>query len=247
MAPVSSSLTIWAIVLAAGSGRRYGSLTNKLLARLGEKPVLMHTLEAICEMPRLSGVVLVGPESMLDVGRLAFAGRNLPLFHTEGGDSRRDSVWYGLQALARQNPDWVLVHDGARPVVSASLQARLLDAAKAYLDGSVVRGIVPGLPPPDTIKRVEEILGTQLVAETLPRDELMAIQTPQLFSYEALCKAHQAVSQSVKVTDDAQLIEHDGGQVMVVAGDPGNLKVTTPDDLALAEWQLSRRSGGRGW
>jgi 2-C-methyl-D-erythritol 4-phosphate cytidylyltransferase len=149
-----------------------------------------------------------------------------------GGLKRQQSVALGLQALRRC--DVVLVHDGARPLVTADIIERVVEAAVEH------GAAVPAVPVRDTIKRVD---GDRVV-ETLNRDELRAVQTPQGFRYELLVQAHErAREEGFYGTDDATLVERLGHPVAVVPGSPENLKITTPEDLLLAEALLQWREG----
>lgn len=145
-----------------------------------------------------------------------------------GGDSRSESVRAGLAAVA-DAAEIVVVHDAARPLAPPSLFDAVIAAVRAGADGAV-----PALPVADTVKEVD---GEQVVA-TLRRERLVAVQTPQAFRAERLRAAHAAGGGA---TDDAALVEAGGGRVVVVPGDPDNVKITTPRDLAWAEWVLRER------
>jgi 2-C-methyl-D-erythritol 4-phosphate cytidylyltransferase len=146
-----------------------------------------------------------------------------------GGATRAHSGRAGL-AVVPASADVVLVHDAARPLATEALFAAVIDAVRDGADGAV-----PGLPVADTIKRVD---GDRVI-ETVPRDDLVAVQTPQAFRADALRAAHRDRADG---TDDAALIERDGGKVVVVPGDPANVKVTAPDDLELVAMLQARRS-----
>ena len=217
-------------MVAGGSGRRFGQL--KQFAPLGGRLVLEWAVEA-CR-PHSAGVVLVLP-----------AGAPLPDTDTpqhgadvvvEGGASRAASVGRGLAAVPEE-ADVVLVHDAARPFAPAAVFEAVLGA----LDEGGVDGAVPGVPVHDTIKQVDT---SQTITATLDRTTLVAVQTPQGFRATALRLAH-AAGGTDGATDDAVLVEAAGGRVRVVPGDPGNLKITTPEDLATAEGLLGHPSGGR--
>lgn len=145
-----------------------------------------------------------------------------------GGATRSDSVRAGLAKVPAEAAI-VVVHDAARPLAAGSLFAAVIDAVRAGADGAV-----PGLPVPDTLKRVDR----DRVVATVDRDGLVAVQTPQAFRAAVLRAAHSAGGDA---TDDAALVEAAGGTVVVVPGDPANVKVTTPEDLA---WAASFISGG---
>ncbi len=219
---------VWSIVVAGGSGRRFGQL--KQFAPLGGRPVLAWAVEA-CR-PHSAGVVLVLPAGA-DLSEASQHGADIVV---EGGESRAASVRRGLAAVPEE-AEVVLVHDAARPLTTAALFEAVLGA----LAEEGVDGAVPGVPVHDTIKQVDT---TQTITATLDRTTLVAVQTPQGFRAAALRQAH-AVGGTDGATDDAVLVEAAGGTVRVVPGDPGNLKITTPEDLAAAERLLVGPSGGR--
>ena len=212
---------VWAIVVAGGSGSRFGDPRPKQFSDLGGLRLIDWALAsagAAC-----SGVVAVLPAAHLDI--------TLPpgIVAVAGGASRSASVRAGLAAV----PDGaaiVVVHDAARPLASVALFDRVVAAVRAGADGAV-----PGVAVPDTVKRVD---ATGRVVETPDRAALRAIQTPQAFSAVVLRAAHAGGGEA---TDDAVLVEALGGTVVVVEGDPANLKITGPDDLVRAEVLLDRR------
>jgi 2-C-methyl-D-erythritol 4-phosphate cytidylyltransferase len=217
---------VWSIVVAGGSGRRFGE--QKQFATLGGRPVLEWAIEA-CR-PVSAGVVLVIPaESAETPGQGTHAADVVVV----GGATRADSVRCGLEAVP-PDADVIVVHDAARPLAPPTLFVDVLDALH---DESVV-GAVPGLAPNDTIKVVDRDMN---VTNTLDRTSLVSVQTPQAFRAAALRQAHARAqgSPDTVATDDAMLVEASGGRVRVVPGDPGNFKITTPDDLATAERLLA--------
>lgn len=202
------------IVVAAGSGARFGG--PKQFERLGGERLVdraVRTAAGACD-----GVVLVLPPGVTWDGPPVDAV-------VGGGATRSESVRAGLAAV---DPDAavVVVHDAARPLASPALFAAVI-AATETADGAV-----PGVPVGDTIKRVQG----STVVETLPRDELVAVQTPQAFRADALRRAHAAGGDA---TDDAALVEAGGGTVVVVPGEADNFKVTGPADLVRAERTLA--------
>ena len=157
-----------------------------------------------------------------------------------GGAARADSVRNGLQALAAEAPDVVLVHDAARPFVTRSHVAALL----AALEGA--DGAVPTLPVADTLKRA----GPDGSLDTVPRDGLHRVQTPQAFPYQGLVRAYAAWQGSEPPTDEAVVVERAGGRVVAAAGDPMLMKLTYPEDFAMAEALAAKpasRASARGW
>jgi 2-C-methyl-D-erythritol 4-phosphate cytidylyltransferase len=215
---------VWSIVVAGGSGRRFGQL--KQFALLGGRPVLQWAVAA-CRTCS-AGVVLVVP-----------AGESDHELHgadavVTGGATRAESVGRGLAAVPA-DAAVVVVHDAARPLASPAL----FDAVVAVVSGGEADGAVPGVPPSDTIKAVDE---SGRVTDTLDRTTLVAVQTPQAFRAALLREAHDATSTGA--TDDAVMVEALGGTVQVVRGEPGNLKITDPGDLGIAERLLAERGAG---
>jgi 2-C-methyl-D-erythritol 4-phosphate cytidylyltransferase len=200
--------TVWSIVVAGGSGTRYGE--RKQYLRLGEDRVLDWSLRAAATHG--DGVVLVVPAEMVDVDE---PGADAVV---AGGPSRSASVRAGLAAVPDE-ATVIVVHDAARPVPAPAVWARVLAAVAAGADGAV-----PAVPVNDTLRQVG--------GATVDRSQLVAVQTPQAFRADALRAAHRGAPEG---TDDASLVEAGGGRVVVVDGDPRNIKITTPVDLALAE------------
>jgi 2-C-methyl-D-erythritol 4-phosphate cytidylyltransferase len=200
----------WAIVVAAGGGTRFGSV--KQFARLGELSMLDRAVAVAREA--CDGVVVVLPAGSDWLAPDDVRGAT-------GGATRSASVRAGL-ACVPDDADVVVVHDAARPLASRALFDRVVAAVRNGADAAV-----PGMPVTDTVKRVRD----HRVIETVPRDDLVAVQTPQAFRRSALQAAH--ASEGVG-TDDAALVEAAGGTVVVVAGEARNLKVTLADDLELA-------------
>jgi 2-C-methyl-D-erythritol 4-phosphate cytidylyltransferase len=214
---------VWAIVVAGGSGSRFGDSIPKQFLELGGLRLIDWALAAAgaaCD-----GVIAVLPVTHLDAtlapGVTAVAG----------GPTRSASVRAGLAAVPA-GAAVIVVHDAARPLADPTLFERVIAAVQAGADGAV-----PGVPVADTVKRVDPSDG--VVLETLDRPTLRAIQTPQAFAAAVLRRAHAGEADA---TDDAALVEAAGGRVVVVDGDPANLKITGPDDLERAEALLTRRS-----
>jgi 2-C-methyl-D-erythritol 4-phosphate cytidylyltransferase len=221
-------MTTGAIIVAAGSSQRMGGI-DKLLAPLAGRPVIGHSLAVFAAQPRIEAMaVVVSPANEGPIRALAdelARGAIVVL----GGTRRRDSVANGLDALA--HCDYVLVHDGARPLVTAEM----IDAA---LDGAIQSGAsLCAVPVSDTVKRAAE---DGLVAGTVNRERLWLAQTPQAFRTEVLRRAHAA--HDVDATDDAALVELIEEPVRLVMGSSENLKITTPSDLALAAAILASRT-----
>jgi 2-C-methyl-D-erythritol 4-phosphate cytidylyltransferase len=231
---VSEPLRVAAVVPAAGRGERLGPGLPKALRELSGVPMLVHAVRALSQARRVSLVVVAAPpddvaevQALLDVHLTGPA----ELLVVSGGETRQDSVRMALDALP-DDVSVVLVHDAARPLVPSEL----VDAvAAAVCAGSPA--VVPCLPLADTVKRAD---AAGRVVETLRRDELRAIQTPQGFQREVLVRAHAAPFGGL-VTDDAGMVEALGVPVLLIAGDDEAFKVTRPMDLVLAEAVLARR------
>lgn len=230
-----TSWPVLAIVPAAGSGTRMGLATPKQFLPLAGVPVLLRTLSAVASHPDIVEVCLAVAGG--EVGRaralVSEARLSVPLQVVEGGATRQETVRLALAAYADRLDRFrrVLVHDAARPLLSHALLDRAIAASREH--GAVVCAVQLR----DTVKRAD---ARRRVAETLPREELWAAQTPQLFDPDWLCAAHAAAA-GQSATDDAAVIERAGRPVHIVEGDPENLKLTTPTDFKLAEALLAAK------
>jgi len=218
------------VIVAAGRGERAGGGLPKQYRELAGRPLLAWTLAPFLAHPRIGRVQAVIDPAHRSLFDAATAGLGLPE-PVAGGADRQGSVLEGLEALSATAPRHVMIHDAARPFVTAPLLDRLL----AALDGGTAAAI-PTLPLSDTIKRCRD--GT--VVETLDRTTLARAQTPQSFRFEAILAAHRA-ARGHALTDDAAVAEVAGLAVAAVEGDTGNIKITTADDLAEAERRLGQR------
>jgi 2-C-methyl-D-erythritol 4-phosphate cytidylyltransferase len=228
------------VVPAAGVGRRLGAGGAKALVLLAGRPLLAHAVEALEANRCTAAVVVAGHPDTLDATAelLATEGFAKVTAVVAGGPTRQASVAAGLRALP-PGLGYAAVHDAARPLVAPGAVDRLLE----LLLEAGVAGVVPGVPVTDTIRRVDT---GQRSSGIVDREQLRAMQTPQLFVRQALEEAHRlALRDRVEATDEAVLVELAGHKVQVVPGDPENLKVTTPLDLAVAEALLARRHAGR--
>jgi 2-C-methyl-D-erythritol 4-phosphate cytidylyltransferase len=227
-----NKLYVWAILLAGGSGNRFQNHAqdpvNKLLISLNNHPVLAWSAQTLLACDAITGLMLVCPDNLTSAYRDLLQTHltcSKPIHTAVAGASRAQSVASGLDALSLLSPlpEVVLVHDAARPLISLPLIDRVLSP----LLENQAEAVIPGLPVRDTIKK---ITGTW-ISETIPRENLIAVQTPQAFSFDILHRAHRLAQHADHATDDAQLIEAMGLPVRWVEGDPQNLKLTTPDDL----------------
>lgn len=220
------------VVAAAGAGRRMGGIRKQYLELAGE-PVLLHALRPFLAQPTVEWVVVALPAD--DAEPPAWLADLGPRVRTvAGGAERGESVRAGLDAVP-EDADIVLIHDAARPLVRADVVARAIATAATGV------GALVAVPVADTLK----VVADGVVTETADRSRLWQAQTPQAFPRAMIVDAYRrAAADGVAATDDAALVEHYGGRVVVVEGDRSNLKVTTESDLAMAEALLrSERHG----
>ena len=220
-------MSVWAILVAAGRGERLGLEHPKAFAKLGEDPLLAEPLRRLEDSDWIDGIVVVAPPdweepAILLAEELGCGKANACV---AGGATRTDSVRAGF-AEVPATALVVLVHDVARPLISDAVIERVLAPLSEGWDGAV-----PGIPVADTLKRVGR---DGAIEETVARDSLYAVQTPQAFVADVF---RRALESGAEATDCAGLVEAVGGRVKVVEGDPRLLKVTTTDDLAkIASW-----------
>jgi 2-C-methyl-D-erythritol 4-phosphate cytidylyltransferase len=223
--------TVAAVVVAAGGGTRFGGAAPKQFVELAGRPVAHWAVQAFVEHPAVTTVIVVLP---------AEAATRVPDWLVEsgatvvpGGEERGDSVRAGLDACG--GAEVVLVHDGARPLLTADLISRVLARVEPGT------GVVPALAVTDTIKEVD---GGGAVARTLPRERLRRVQTPQGFVTEELRRAYaRTATTGYHGTDDAAVFSEAGGRVVTVAGDEDNLKITVASDLVVADALVGRSTG----
>ena len=231
-------MSVFALIPAAGSGTRFAGGAPKQFATLAGKPMLWHAIRAVCVPPVETVFVVLAPgdHAFGKSDWSAFDGRLEPLYC--GGESRRDSVFNGLVAAMADmsHDDWILVHDAARPCLpEKDLKSLVAECLKDQVGGLLA------LPIADTVKRAaKDEAGTQRVDATEDRAQLWLAQTPQMFRAGLLAQALRQASP--RVTDEAQAIEALGVRPRLVAGSRENLKVTWPEDLAIAEAILARRA-----
>jgi 2-C-methyl-D-erythritol 4-phosphate cytidylyltransferase len=219
------------IIPAGGAGLRFGGRTPKQFRRLGPAPILVTTVRHFVGHPSVREVVVAAPEAYVATARrlLTAARARSRVSVVAGGATRQESIWRALEATS-MDAAMVLVHDAVRPLITRALIDRVLEAARE------TGGAICALPIAETVKRVE---GDRVQA-TVDRAGLWAVQTPQGFRASLLREAHdKARRDAVTGTDDSMLVERLGHAVKVVPGLPGNVKITTPDDLRRAR-ALSR-------
>lgn len=227
-------MAVLALIPAAGLGRRMGADVSKQFLTLTGRSILAHTLDIFQSSPLVDAIILVVPraeqslcrQQVLDKGNYSKL-RSL----VDGGAERQDSVCNGLRASEAVAEDVILIHDGVRPLFSPAVLPQLIDTA------TQVGGAVVGVPVKDTVKQVS---GGKIVA-TPERSSLWLAQTPQAFPFAVINEAHQrALADGFAGTDDASLVERLGKPVAMVQGDYRNLKITTPEDLVVAEALLRK-------
>ena len=230
-----------AIVVAAGSGIRFGASTPKVFAECGGLPLIAHCLKTLESSEYIDQVILVTGKDFIDycqteiVAKYKFRKVEMVV---PGGKERQDSVREGLKNIY-QSPNRVLIQDGARPFLSEAMIASTIEGCQST-DGAVI-----GTKITDTIKQVKDDMTIQ---HTVPRQMLWAVQTPQTFKFEVLIEAYQwAFDSGITWTDDAGLVEQFGKKVTIIPGVSHNIKVTTPEDLVMAQliWEYHAKLEGK--
>lgn len=223
----------YAVIVAGGRGSRMGTDISKQFLELNGEPVICHTIKAFETCDEIDGIYLV----LSDDGKKYFEKNILSRYSflklkeiVIGGKERQESVFNGLKAI--KECDIVVIHDGARPFVTMDNIKKSIEYAKIY------GGSASGVMPKDTIKVK---LDNNLSKETLDRNTLIAVQTPQAFVYRHLFKAHEYVLQNnISVTDDTAVFELMGHEVYLYDGEYTNLKITTPEDLVIGEYLIDK-------
>ncbi len=221
-----------AIIVAAGSSQRMGF--DKLLALLGDKPVLAHTIDAFERTASVHEIILVARgdrlsefEELVRQNGFQKVRQIIP-----GGDQRQDSVRAGIDRVS-QTSRFIAVHDAARPLVTPEQIERVFSCARDHGAAALAESVT------DTIKRADE---NRVVMGGVPRENLYAMQTPQIFARDLLERAYLAVAaDKLSITDEVSAVEHLGEKVVLVANDEWNVKITYPRDLLLAQASMARR------
>ncbi len=227
------------IIPAAGLGTRMSAPgskptpTSKQFAELDGVPIIVHTLRKFAAVPEVDEIYIAmrKPESEAFEARLQQEHFAKPIHIVEGGEHRQQSVGNALAALKAAKEDVILVHDAVRPFVDAETIGNVIEAAEKH--GAAIAAI----PAFDTIKQVDRTAEGAVVNATIPREHIVLVQTPQGFRYHVLKKAFDEAERDGFVgTDEASIVERSGHEVSVVMGTRRNIKITTPDDLELAEF-----------
>ena len=220
---------IAAVVPAAGKGNRMGGNVAKQFLELQGKPILVHTLERLNTIPEIDEIIVATSEDDLSIVKNMAAEYRIAKIEAVvvGGNERQDSVWNCLQHLSKNNIDIIIVHDAVRPFVTRDL---VLDVCSTAIE---VGAAVPVVYPKDTIKTSN---GDGFIKSTLDRDKLVIVQTPQAFQFSLIFQAYQkAMNEQFYGTDDASVVERYGGKVKIVKGSYNNIKLTTTEDMFLAQ------------
>ena len=220
-----------AVIVAAGSASRMGGI-DKVMAKLAGEPMIVRTVRAFQQCDAIREIIIVTREDLIRPISDLCANMEKVKAVVVGGKSRQESVWLGLNALSK-DMKLAAIHDGARPLVSQAVIDRTVRAAHTY------GAAAPAIPVKDTIKVVK----SGLVMATPDRATLRAVQTPQVFDFDLLRGAlKKAEEENAAVTDDCSAVEKLGMSIKIVEGDEGNLKITTPLDLKIAEMLLEEET-----
>ena len=216
-----------AIILGAGSGNRMGGI-DKILTEISGLPAILHSVNTFLEVGIFQTTIVLATTDNIAQLKYLMSGPEYESVHVAlGGEKRQDSVKIGLDRI--KSSDYVMIHDGARPCLSPALIRRAIVASETS------DAAIPVVPITDTVKMLDD----STVISTVDRSSLYASQTPQVFRYKTIAELHLKLTSDV--TDDAAIIEIDGGRVATFEGDPENIKMTNPLDIEIAEIILNRR------
>lgn len=216
------------IILAGGKGKRMGGEVSKQFIQVKKKPILYYTIRRFQECKEIDNIILVLPKDEIEYCKKEVIEKySLKVDKiVSGGKERQDSVYNGLKEV--KNSEIVLIHDGARPFVNKRIIEDGIRFARKY------GAAAPGVMPKDTVKIKDE---SSFSKSTPNRENLVAIQTPQIFKKEIICSCHEKIkNENINVTDDTMVVEFYGEKVYLYNGDYTNIKITTPEDLILAEY-----------
>ena len=226
-----------AVVPAAGLGKRFGADANKPFLLLGGKPLIIWPLEVLESIPDIVEIIPALKPGDMEQGQRVFEEYGLKKIKkiAPGGKERQDSV-YNCLKLIQDKDSIVMIHDGVRPLIEKNIVEDALKELgpdrQAIKDKGGFDGVVLAVPVKDTIKVIQDMF----VTRTLKRESIRAIQTPQIFPYEVILKAYdRAMKEGLYSTDDSALVERYGGKVRIVMGSYRNIKITTQEDLVIAE------------
>lgn len=223
------------IIPSGGSGSRMGANESKQFLQIKNKPILKMTIEKFTDFEEIKEIIVVSSERDMDktikiINSIDFKGN---IKFALGGGTRQESVYNGLKEI-NENNDVVLIHDGARPLIGHE------EIRKCILEVSEEIGVVLGVPVKDTIKMVDS---TGTIVNTPKRDKMWIAQTPQGFYPQSILKAHKsALSEKFLATDDSSIMERYGHRVKIIQGKYSNIKITTPDDMAIANRLIEMES-----
>lgn len=227
-------MKIGLIITAGGIGKRFGYELPKQFVLLKGKPLLLHTMGNLLKTRSFNNIIITYPKgwekTFFEIIEKSPFPKNIEF--VEGGKERFLSVWNALQHPLIKSTDIVLIHDAVRPFVTPALIERLLTQILNF------DGVIPAIKVKDTLKELDE---AGLVLQTLNRNKIVAVQTPQAFKTRILLDAyHKAIHNGVVFTDDAGVAEYFGFKIKIIEGDEINIKITTPLDLAFAEFLLEK-------
>lgn len=247
-------IKVVAIVPAAGLGKRFGTSVRKPFANIEGMPLLICTLKRLHKAKPITEIIPVLRQEDMEKGLELIETHSLNKIKqiAAGGKERQDSVLSALRLIEEVGDSTlrdglILIHDGVRPLISTELIERLLREIKGSgltclpdrQARAEVDGVVPGIPVKETLKEIDKTKG--FVLSTVKREKFWIIQTPQVFPFTVIKKAYdKAYTDGFYATDDAALVERIGGKVKIIAGDPFNIKVTTPEDMNMVEHLLMK-------
>jgi 2-C-methyl-D-erythritol 4-phosphate cytidylyltransferase len=230
-----------AIIVAAGSGQRMKTNMPKQFLELADHPILYYTLKTFIKCPDIDKIVVVVPKLFINtceneiIAPLAkeqsrVGSGKAKMYCINGGESRQESVYAGLQSL-EVHTEIVVIHDGVRPFITPGQISQIIKQAREK------KSVIFGVKPRDTVKQIDQ---ENYIEKSIDRDSLLMAQTPQAFSYALIKQAHEsAMNNGVCATDDAMLIEQISEKVYVLPGHPFNIKITTPEDLIFSKTILN--------